>query len=367
MKRFRGFVKKEIYHIFRDYRTLMILFGMPAVQLMLFGYVLTNEIKDARIAVYDPSKDAVTRKLTEKILSSGYFMLERNLRSVSEIEQVFRQGEVKLALIYEPGFAQKLEKNGKARLQIIGDASDPNTANMLVNYASGIISNYLASMNSDKVPVQIIPEVRMLYNGELKGVYMFVPGLMAMLLMLISALMTSLSITREKELGTMELLLVSPMRPAQIIIGKVFPYVFLAFIDACIILGLGNTVFGVPIRGSIALLLLESFLYISMALSLGILISTITNSQQVAMMISLVALMLPTILLSGFIFPVENMPLILQVFCHAMPPKYYITIIKSIMLQGNGIEYVWRETLILGGFTLFFLGLSIKKFNIRLA
>jgi ABC-2 type transport system permease protein len=179
--------------------------------------------------------------------------------------------------------------------------------------------------------------------------------------------MTSLSITREKELGTMELLLVSPLRPAQIIIGKVFPYVFLAFLDACIILLLGNTIFGVPIRGSITLLLAESFLYITMALSLGILISTITSSQQVAMMISLVALMLPTILLSGFIFPVENMPAILQVLCHMMPPKYYITIIKSIMLQGNGFLYVWRETLILLGFTLFFLMLSIKKFNIRLA
>ena len=206
----------------------------------------------------------------------------------------------------------------------------------------------------------------MMYNGELKGVYMFVPGLMAMLLMLISALMTSLSITREKELGTMELLLVSPLRPTQIIIGKVFPYVFLSFMDACIILGLGNAVFGVPIQGSILLLLLESFLYITMALSLGILISSITSSQQVAMLVSLVVLMLPTIILSGFIFPVENMPWILQVFCHIMPPKYYIIIIKSIMLQGNGIRYVWRETLILMGFTSLFLILSVKKFNVRL-
>ena len=366
MKRFRGFIIKEFYHIFRDYRTLLILFGMPAVQLMLFGYVLTNEIKDAKIAIYDPSKDVVTRKISDKILSSGYFMLERNLSSVAEIDPVFRQGNVKLALIYEPGFAQKLEKTGKARIQIIGDASDPNTANMLVNYATGIINNYLVSMNSAKVPLQIIPEVRMMYNGELKGVYMFVPGLMAMLLMLISALMTSLSITKEKELGTMELLLVSPMSPSQIIVGKVFPYVFLAFLDACIILVLGNVVFGMPILGSISLLLLESFLYICMALSLGILISNITNSQQIAMMISLVVLMLPTILLSGFIFPVENMPMIMQVLCHAMPPKYYITIIKSIMLQGNGIGYVWRETLILIGFTALFLGLSIKKFNVRL-
>ena len=277
MKRFSGFVIKEFYHIFRDYRTLLILFGMPAVQLLLFGYVLTNEIKDAKIAIYDPSKDVVTRKISEKILSSGYFILEKNLNTVAEIDPVFRQGEVKLALIFEPDFAKKLEKTGTAHIQIIGDASDPNTANMLVNYASGIISNFLVSMNAEKVPMQIVPEVRMMYNGELKGVYMFVPGLMAMLLMLISALMTSLSITREKELGTMELLLVSPLQPAQVIIGKVFPYVFLSFIDACIILGLGNAVFGMPIRGSIALLLLESFLYITMALSLGILISSITS------------------------------------------------------------------------------------------
>ncbi len=367
MKRFRGFVIKEFYHIFRDYRTLLILFGMPAVQLMLFGYVLTNEIKDAKISIYDPSKDVVTRKISDKLLSSGYFILERNLNTVAEIDPIFRQGDVKLVLIYEQGFAQKLEKTGKAHIQIIGDASDPNTANMLVNYASGIINNYLVSMNSGIVPLQIIPEVRMMYNGELKGVYMFVPGLMAMLLMLISALMTSLSITKEKELGTMELLLVSPMQPAQIIIGKVFPYVFLAFLDACIILVLGNLVFGMPIMGSIGLLLLESFLYICMALSLGIMISNITNSQQVAMMISLVILMLPTILLSGFIFPVENMPLIMQVLCYAMPPKYYITIIKSIMLQGNGIEYVWRETAILIGFTTLFLVISIKKFKVRLS
>jgi ABC-2 type transport system permease protein len=225
----------------------------------------------------------------------------------------------------------------------------------------------MVAQNAGNIPIQVTPEVRMMYNGELKGVFMFVPGLMAMLLILISALMTSLSITREKELGTMELLLVSPLRPAQVIIGKVFPYVFLSFIDACIILVLGNLVFGMPIRGSVVLLLAESFLYITMALSLGILISSITSSQQVAMMISLVALMLPTILLSGFIFPVENMPVILQVLCHAMPPKYYITIIKSIMLQGNGIGYVWRETLVLAGFTAFFLLLAIRKFKIRLA
>jgi ABC-2 type transport system permease protein len=367
MKRFLGFVVKEFYHIFRDYRTLLILFGLPAVQLLLFGFVITNEIKDAKIAILDQSKDEVTRRISEKVLSSGYFILEKNLRSSGEIEQVFRQGNVKLVLIFGPDFAKNLDKTGNAKVQIIGDASDPNTANILVNYIQGILSNYIVSLNAEKIPMQIIPEVRMLYNGQMKGVYMMVPGLMAMLLMLISALMTSLSITKEKELGTMELLLVSPLRPVQIIIGKVFPYVFLAFADACIIIILGNTVFGVPVVGSVALLLAESFLFICMALSLGILISTITSSQQIAMMLSLVALMLPTILLSGFIFPVENMPLVLQWFCHIMPPKYFITIIKSIMLQGNSFRYIAFETGILAGFTLLFIFLSVKKFKIRLA
>jgi len=367
MKRFLGFVVKEFYHIFRDYRTLLILFGLPALQLLLFGYVITNEIKDAKIAILDQSKDEVTRRISQKVLSSGYFILDKNLSSTREIGQVFREGNVKLVLIFGSGFSKNLDKTGNAKVQIIADASDPNTANMLVSYLQGILTNYLISLNAEKIPMQITPEVRMMYNGQMKGVYMFVPGLMAMLLMLISALMTSLSITREKELGTMELLLVSPLKPVQIILGKVFPYVFLAFTDACIIIILGNTVFGVPVVGSVALLLAESLLFICMALSLGILISTITSSQQIAMMISLVALMLPTILLSGFIFPVENMPLILQWLCHIMPPKYFITIIKSIMLQGNGFRYIAFETGILAGFTILFILLSIKKFKVRLA
>ncbi len=367
MKRFWGFVVKEFYHIFRDYRTLLILFGMPAVQLLLFGYVITNEIKNAKIAVFDQSKDEMTRRITQKIVSSGYFILDKNLANVNEIEKTFREGDVKLVIVFEPDFAKNLDKSGVAKLQILGDASDPNTANILVNYARGIVSDFMLSLNIGRIPMQIIPEVRMQYNPELKGVYMFVPGIMAMLLMLISALMTSLSITREKEMGTMELLLVSPLRPVQIIIGKVIPYVFLAFADACIIIFMGKFVFGVPVVGNIFLLLSEALLFISVALSLGILISSITSSQQVAMMISLVALMLPTILLSGFIFPVENMPFILQMLCQVMPPKYFITIIKAIMLKGNSFMFIWKETLVLAGFLLFFIFLSVKKFNVRLA
>lgn len=214
--------------------------------------------------------------------------------------------------------------------------------------------------------MQIVPEVRMMFNEQMKGVYMFVPGIMAMILMLISALLTSISIVREKELGTMEVLLVSPLRPIQIIIGKVTPYILLSLVNAVTIIVLGNLVFGMPVQGSTLLLLAETILFIIMALSLGILISTATNSQQTAMFISMLALMLPTILLSGFIFPISNMPGILQVLCQLIPPRWFIVIIKNIMLKGTGFYYVWFETLVLAIMTVFFIFVSYKKFKIRL-
>lgn len=367
MKQFKGFVIKEFYHIFRDVRTIVILFGIPVVQLLLFGFVITNEIKDVNIAVYDQSKDAVTSKIIQKVVSSDYFKLQKNIDNIKDIDKSFKEGTIKEVIIFEPDFAKKLEKNGKANVQIISDASEPNTANIIVNYTTAIINDYVRDYNSvNKSNFQIMPEVQMLYNPGLKGVFLFVPGIMAMLLMLISALMTSISITREKELGTMEVLLVSPLKPYQIIIGKVLPYVLLSFINAVVIILMGIYVFNIPIQGSIILLLAECILFILTALSIGILISSVTNSQQVAMMLSLVALMLPTILLSGFIFPIENMPLILQGLCQLMPPRWFIAIVKNIMLKGVGFEYVWKETLVLMGMMTFFLVLSTKKFKRRL-
>jgi ABC-2 type transport system permease protein len=367
MKRFWGFIKKEFYHITRDYRTMIILFGMPVVQLLLFGYVITNEIKDVKVAVFDQSKDNNSSKITDKILSSGYFKLNENIDHLGDIEKSFRKGSVKEVIVYEKDFTEKLESEGSASIQLIADASEPNTANLIVNYTSGIIASYNKELNKTVVQPEFIkPEVRMYYNAELKGVFMFVPGLMALLLTLISALMTSISITREKELGTMEVLLVSPLKPIQIIIGKVMPYVAMSFINAVMILLIANLVFEVPVRGSVVLLLSECLLYILVALSLGILISTSTNSQQVAMMMSMVGLMLPAILLSGFIFPIENMPVILQVVCQIMPPRWFISIIKAIMLKGAGFMYVWKETLVLVFMLVFFIGLSVKKFKVRL-
>ena len=367
MKKFWGFVIKEFYHIFRDKRSMLILFGMPIAQVLLFGYVITNEIKDARIAVFDQSKDNVTQQLTQKFLSSGYYLLDRNIQNSNEIDKVFKEGNVKLVIVFEQDFAAKLNKEGTAKIQFLADASDPNIANLLVTFANGIVNDYTMELNKNsKIPLVITPEPRMLYNPALKGVFMFIPGIIGMLLMLISAMMTSISIAREKELGTMEILLVSPMKPAMIIIVKVVPYFILSLVNAVSVLLLGNYVFGVPIQGSLVLLMGELMLFILMSLSLGILISTVSPSQQIAMMVSMMALMLPTMMLSGFIYPIENMPLPLQWFCQIMPPKWFITIIKNIMMKGTGLENVWKETLVLVGFTTFFILLSIKKFKIRL-
>jgi len=367
MKRFFGFLIKEFYHIFRDKRTLLILFGMPAVQILLFGFAITNELKDGKIAILDQSKDYITQEISNKILSSGYFVLYEDLQSERDIESAFQRGEIKEVIIFEPKFAEKLYSNGKASIQLIADASDPNLANMIIGYTSSIILDYQQGLNkTDIVQPVIKTDIKMLYNPELKSVYMFVPGLMSVILLLVSALMTSISITKEKEMGTMEVLLVSPLKSVQIIIGKVIPYFMLAFVNVLTILALARYVFEVPVTGSLLLLLFESILFIITALSLGILISTISNNQQTAMMISLAGLMLPTIMLSGFVFPIDNMPYILQLLSDLIPAKWFVIIVRGIMLKGSDFFYIWMETSILAGMTLVFLILSIKKFKIRL-
>ncbi|MBT3302305.1 MAG: ABC transporter permease [Bacteroidetes bacterium] len=367
MNRFKGFVIKEFFHILRDPRTLLILIGIPVAQIMIFGFVISNDIKDVHIAIYDQSNDEVTREITNKIISSGYFILDEPITHHNQIEKRFKRGIVREVIVFEQDFAEKLEREGNADLQIIADASDANTANLISNFTQAIVSDYLRKLNvNSQVPLKIETEARMLFNEEMKGVYMFVPGTMALILMLISTMMTSISIAKEKEFGTMEVLLVSPLKPIQIIIGKVAPYVALAFLDAVLILIMGIYVFKMPLLGSTLLLLLASLLYILMALSLGILISTIVKTQQVAMFISLIGLLLPTMLLSGFIFPIENMPLVLQWVANILPFKYFIVMIKDIMLKGVGMAYIWKEVLILIGFTVFFIVVSVKKFKLRL-
>lgn len=368
MKRFLGFLRKEFLHILRDKRTMIIIFGLPVVQLLIFGKVISTDIKDAKIAVFDPVKDETSRQITDKLLSSGYFILDGYLDAESDYEAVFRKGKVKMIVAFEAGFDRKLEREGKTTVQLIADSSDPNEARLLSAYASGIINDFVLDekMPGATLPYEIKPEVRMLFNEEMQSAYMYVPGIMAMILMLISAMMTSVSIAREKELGTMEILLASPLKPLHIVLGKVAPYLLISLINASVIVVIGIFLFGVPVLGSVVFLMLESLLFILLALSLGILISTISPTQMVATFVSVLALMLPTIILSGFIFPIDNMPAPLQFLSNFMPPRWYIVILKNIMLKGVGIEYVWKETLILIAMTVAFIALSVRKFKLRL-
>jgi ABC-2 type transport system permease protein len=340
---------------------------MPIAQIMLFGFAITNEINNVDIAILDYSKDATTQEIINKISASKYFSIQQFIERESDIETVFKKGTVKAVLNFEKDFSKKLIKENTATIQIITDATDPNTANTITNFVNSILQKYQQELNKNiTIVYQIVPQTRMVYNPELKSVFMFVPGVMTIILMLVSAMMTSISITREKELGTMEILLVSPLKPFQVIIGKVVPYIFLSIINAIVIIILSIFVFKMPVQGSLLLLGLESVLFIINALSLGILISTISKTQQSAMMISLMGLMLPVIILSGFIFPISSMPLPLQIISNIIPAKWFIIILKSIMLKGVGITFIWKETLILIGMTLFFIGLSVKKYKIRL-
>lgn len=368
MKRFLGFVKKEFLHIFRDYRTLFILFGIPAAQILIFGFAVSTDIRNAGVAVLDLSHDEVTTKLTDKIMSSGFFKRTETLLNYNDIDKVFKKGKTKAVIVFEEGFGKKLINEGKASLSIIADGSEPNTATLITNYTTAIVNDFTTDLAgpSRNNSLRISPEVKMFYNPGLKSHYMFVPGVVTLILILICALMTSVTITREKEFGTMEVLLVSPLRPIQIILGKVTPYFILSFINVLLILGLSWLVFGLPVKGSIILLLAECMLYILMSLSLGILISTVSDNMQQAIFISLIGLMLPTVLLSGFIFPIENMPKIYDYVSSILPPRYFIVIIKNIMIKGTGIMYIWKETLILIIMTLVFIGLSVRKFKIRL-
>lgn len=368
MKKFIGFVQKEFYHIFRDKRSLFILFGMPVAQILLFGFAISNEINNVDIAILDKADDKNSKEIIENLQASKYFNVLEHLSSEKEIESAFQKGKIKAVVTFEQDFAKNLQRSENSKLQIITDATDPNIANTITNYINSIIAKYQqVNLQQKPMPQWVQAENRMLFNPALESVYMFVPGVMTVILMLVSAMMTSISITREKEVGTMEILLVSPLKPITVIVGKVVPYIFLSIINATVIILLSVFIFSMPIVGSIFWLAFESVLFIITSLSLGILISTLSSTQQTAMMISLMGLMLPTILLSGFIFPIESMPLPLQVISNIIPAKWFIIIIKSIMLKGVGFGFFWKETLILVLMALFFLGISIKKYKIRLA
>jgi len=288
--------------------------------------------------------------------------------SHDDIEKAFKKGDIKIALVFPTKFNETLLHQGKAQLQLIVDASDPNTATAITQYASAIILDYQQQIQqSAAIPYQIIPQTRMLYNPQLKGAPNFVPGVMALVLLLVCVMMTAISIVKEKETGTMEVLLVSPFKPILVIFSKAIPYLLLSLVNVTTILLLSVYVLDLPIKGNILLLFGESVLFIITCLTLGIFISIKTSTQQVAMLVSLMGLLLPTLLFSGFMFPIENMPLPLQIISNAIPSKWFYFIVKSIMIKGLGFSAVWKETLVLLGITLVLLVVSVKSFKIRLS
>lgn len=367
MKQLIVFIKKEFKHVFRDPKTLLLLFGLPVAQIILFGFALTNEIKDSKIIIVDYAKDEVTQKLIERFRNNSSFLIEESLLGNQAIEDAFQGGKVKMALIFPANFGNNLIYENKTSIQIIADATDPNTATTLTSYAQFVIRDFQSSLSQNRIGMQISIENRNIYNPELKGTTNFVPGVMALVLLLICVLMTSVSIVKEKENGTMEILLVSPFNPFLVIVAKAVPYLFLSIVNLTIILLLSVFLLDTPINGSVALLFAVSIVLIMAALSLGLLISNVTSSQQMAMLISLMAMLLPTMMFTGFLFPLENMPLPLQIISNIIPSKWYYIIVKDVMIKGLRFNAIWKETLILLGMTIFLLALSIKKFKTRLA
>ncbi len=361
MKQFLSFVHKEFYHILRDGRTMLILLGMPVVQILLFGFAINMEVQHIRTVVFDPAQDAATRDITERLMANPYFHMQGYVYSPDEINKLLQRGETDVAIVYEQNFNENLVHSKKAQLQIIADASNPNTGTIVANYVTAIVSEY-----RPHIPYRIEVENKLLYNPEMKSAYTFVPGFMGLVLMIICAIMTSISIVREKERGTMEVLLASPLKPGTVLISKTVPYLALSFINLITILLLSYFVLDVPIQGNLALLIAVSVLFIFLALSLGLLISTLVQTQVTAVLISGIGLMMPTLILSGMIFPIDNMPEPLQWASSVVPARWYIAAVKKVMIEGLGFTHVAKEVGILAGMVVFLIGASIAKIKNRL-
>ena len=361
MKQFISFVIKEAKHILRDKRTMLILFGMPVVMMLLFGFAITNDVRNVRTVVVTSQMDHLTRTAVERLAASEYFTIVKTVPTPKDAEWMIRSQKADLAIVFAQDFASK-----KSGAQFIVDGSDPNMAQQWTTYAQQVVARSALPLGLSKNPNVSLISQKLLYNPRMKSAYNFVPAIMGMLLLLICAMMTSVSIVREKERGTMEVLLVSPIKPLMIIVAKVVPYLLLALAILAVILLMSATVLDVPLQGGLGWILVVSLIYILLALSLGLLISNIAHTQFVALLVSAMVLLLPTVMLSGMLFPVESMPTILQWISAIIPPRYYIQAMRKLMIMGVGIQEVWQEVVILIGMTSLLLTVSLKKFKTRL-
>lgn len=359
MKEFWSFIIKETQHIMRDRRTMMILFGMPIILMLIFGFAISTDVRNVRTVVVMSQIDHQTQRMINALDESEYFNVLYKVYTPAEAEQLIRNQKADMGIVFSTDFASK-----HGGVQLIIDGTDPNMAQQYNNYASQIMGTQLMNVMQRKAPNAIA--LKMLYNPQMKSSYNFVPGIMGILLMLICAMMTSISIVREKERGTMEVLLVSPVRPFLIILAKAVPYLVLAFVVLLAILLMSRFVLFVPIAGSLWLILLVSTIYIFMALSLGLLISTIAKTQMAALLMSAVMLLMPCTMLSGMMFPIESMPHVLQWIAALIPPRYYISAMRKLLIMGVSFRYVLSEVITLLGMTTFFLTVALLKFNKRL-
>jgi drug efflux transport system permease protein len=374
MTSLRGLLRKEFFHIRRDKRTAAVLIALPIVQVMLFGYAIRTDVDNVRLAVVDPAPDNSTIALRNRFAAANVFRIVAVVPRIEDVDPLFRSGGAQQAIVFYPGFADDLGKGVPPKLLVITDATEPNTGSLLQSYAQSVVNQWAGGVSGagragpfgPARSINIVPQVRLRFNPTRESKNLFVPGLMAFVLTIISSLMTAISLTREKETGTMEALLVSPLRPWEIIVGKVTPYLAIGFVSVIAVLVEALLVFHVPLRGSVLLLLFEGALYILVSLSLGILISARTSSQRVAMMFALLGTMLPNILLSGFIFPLESMPAPLQFIAYVVPGRWFVAIARGIMLKGIGLTYVWPQTLVLGAMAAVLLMASMRSFNERL-
>jgi ABC-2 type transport system permease protein len=374
MKQFISFVIKEARHILRDKRTMLILFGMPVVLMLLFGFAITTDVKNVRTVVVTASMDHLTHQAVERLSASEYFNIVATVGTPREAEQMIRRQKADLAIVFGNNFASALNSltaGGKVRkgggVQMMVDGADPNMAQQWTVYAQSILSQSVGgNRQAMSSPFANILGVRLLYNPQMRSAYNFVPAIMGMLLMLICAMMTSISIVREKERGTMEVLLVSPVKPLMVIVAKAVPYLILAICILVTILLMARFVLDVPLQGSLVWILLVSMIYILLALSLGLLISNIAQTQLVALLLSAMVLLMPVVMLSGMLFPVESMPVVLQWVSALVPPRYYIEAMRKLMIMGVGIGEVAKEVTVLVAMTVFFLAVSLAKFNKRL-
>lgn len=365
-KQFLAFLRKEFYHVLRDKKTLLILFGIPIVQILIFGFALTNEVKNAKIMIVAPNENVVSQQIISKIKVSEYFSVKTIESTPRNVMPYLKNGKIECALIFPSDFTCIPLKNNT--VQVITDGTDPNFSKTVTNYINAIIGEYVMEHNAEQqMPMQIQSEVNMLYNPELNGSMIFIPGVIAMIMMIVCCTLTAVSIVREKELGSMEVLLASPLKPILIMIAKALPYLFLSILNLVVILLLSYFVLNVPFNGSVILLFLISIIFLISCLAFGLVISNITSSQDVAMLISMVGMLLPTILFTGFLFPLENMPLFFQWLANLVPARWYFIITQDIMIKGLGFASVWKETLVLAAMVIILLFISIKKFNIRLA